>query len=118
MTTRIAILLASSLLAGCATHSPYSLEWQDQSADLYVIRPNGEPATFGAGGGVMLPGYLIAGEMIRMHPGSHTVGVAACPRPDGLEITDSRQFVTFRFEAGRSYELRCKDGAPVVTDRR
>ena len=113
----IAAVILILLLCGCATkRSDYSLNWESQSAVLYVYAPDGsEIPAFGTQL-VTIPGYLFSQGAIHMHPGEHRIGYY-CPRSDGIVIFDAIPFVYFTFKAGRTYELRCKGGEPVVSER-
>jgi hypothetical protein len=112
-----AALVISSTVFGCATvQDDYALQWSDQSAVLYVHAPNGE--TIPAFGSQILsvPGYMFSQGAINMHPGKAVIGYD-CPQPGGLLILDGMPSVTYVFGAGHTYDLRCNDGVPVVTQR-
>ena len=51
-----------------------------------------------------------------MHPGKQSVGYN-CPQPDGTVIIDNMPTIQFTFKAGHSYELHCKNGSPVISER-
>jgi len=118
MTKMIVGVIATAMLASCATpRDDYALQWEDQSSRLYVYSPDGSLVSAVGAQLISVPGYVFSQGAIVMHPGETTIGYN-CPSPDGLVVLDAMPEVRHVFEAGRSYELRCKDGAPVISERR
>jgi hypothetical protein len=110
----VGIVLA---LGACATTTnDYDLGWDSTSAVLHVYSPEGDPVPAFGGQLLSVPGYQFSQGAVHMHPGEHVIGYW-CPRKDGIEIVDAIPYVRFSFEAGHVYELRCKDGEPVIYRR-
>ena len=105
-------------ICSCATGqvSDYSLQWDSQSATLYVFSADGAQIPALGDATLAVPGYLIAHGAIHMHPGDQTLSYA-CPRSDDIVITDGAPSVHYNFQAGHVYELRCRDGVPVIVER-
>ena len=113
----IAALGIALALSSCATApNDYSLQWESQSAVLYVYSPDGSQVPAFGEQLLTIPGYLFSGGAIFMHPGEQLLGYS-CPRTDDIIIHDAVPFVRFTFQAGHVYELRCKDGTPVISER-
>ena len=114
----LALLVVAIALSACATaKSDYALMWDSQSAQLYVFAPDGSQVPALGKQLVSVPGYIFSQGAIGMHPGEAIIGYY-CPQPDGMIVLDAMPSVRYTFEAGHVYELRCKDGAPVITERR
>ena len=109
--------IAATLCACATTRDDYALQWDDQSAELYVHAPDGEQIPAFGAQLLSLPGYMFSQGAINMNPGKAMIGYN-CPRPDGLVILDAIPHVSYVFEAGQVYDLRCNKGVPVVTQRR
>jgi hypothetical protein len=122
MIRSLSSLIGLLLLCSCATpENSYTrdiaLEWESSSAKLYVYSPNGSQLPSFGKETLTLPGYLFSGGAVILHPGEQGIGFG-CPQPNATVIPDIVPTVKFNFEAGHSYELRCKDGRPVISDRR
>ena len=113
------LLACSAALLLCACHSTpqhndFSLNWPGQSASLTILDDEGKPGAAFGGRLIMIPGYMISGSRILLHPGNHRVG-AVCPTPPGaMEILDVVPSLAHEFKAGRNYEMRCHMGYPQV----
>ena len=114
------LLLLILLLCSCSTYKlgqgDHWLQWEANGATLYVYGSDGQLAAYGEEL-LNLPGYYFADGGVRFHPGKRSIGFYCKPLEGQLELMDSLPHVVYNFEAGKSYELRCKDGYPVVTQR-
>ena len=115
-------LSATTVLAcgfvGCASVSQqYNLDFKTLSARLYVIDSSGAPIRPFNGELLEVHGVEFTSDAISLPPGKQRIGYLCPTPPGGLEMTDYMPSVQFDFEIGKSYELRCENGAPVVRSR-
>jgi hypothetical protein len=117
MTKFIAALVIALLASSCATRrTDYSLMWDSQSAVLYIYSPDGSPMPIAGDQLLTVPGYLFSHGAIHLHPGEQPIGYS-CPRTDGIILNDVIPYVRHNFQAGHVYELHCKDGSPLISER-
>ena len=110
-------VLASGLAACASAPQQYNLDFKTLSARLYVVDSSGAPIRPFNGELLEVHGVEFTSDAISLPPGKQRIGYL-CPTPPGsLEMTDYMPSVQFDFEIGKSYELRCENGAPVVRPR-
>ena len=115
------LLLLLTFLPACSTNrlgqGDHWLQWEENGATLYVYGKDGQLAAYGQEL-LNLPGYFFSDGGVRFHPGKRRVGYGCGPLPGGVMLMDSLPSLEYDFKAGESYELHCKDGLPVITQRR
>lgn len=111
-------LLAAAAI-GC-THAPdpgdLPLQRMEASAQLQIIGADGNVLTAFESGYISVPGLIIAGDTLSLHPGRHRIGYACPQPPDAVILNDAVPTLEFDFRKGHRYTLRCVGGKPVIED--
>jgi hypothetical protein len=116
---RFAGVIAALFFTSCATTADLGdlpLMWESMHATLHVFSPDGKEIEPFQGELIELTGYSFSSGGVGILPGKKHVRYS-CPPKDDIVVHDSIPTIEFTFKAGKHYELRCANGAPVVTER-
>ena len=115
-----AILGLALSLSGCASTEDlgdFPLMWDEMHAILHVHSPEGKEIQPFEGQLIQFSGYSFSEAGVGILPGKKSVRYACPTSPNYVDVTDYIPTISFNFQAGRQYDLRCVNGAPVVTER-